>query len=62
MNGKVESLEMMVEELKRELSEEKAEHSKTMTLLREEAFKNKEKKEAPSPSKVVVAGEMSVIL
>ena len=37
---------MMVEELRRELLEEKAEHGKTMDQLREEAYKNKENTDA----------------
>ena len=48
VNGKVESLEMMVNELKQELHEEKFEHNKTMDRLREASF---EAKDSPSESR-----------
>ena len=42
VNGKVESLEMMVNELKQELHEEKFEHNKTMDRLREASYETKD--------------------
>lgn len=35
VNGKVENLEVLLDELRNELSSEKLEHSKTLTLLQE---------------------------
>jgi hypothetical protein len=52
VNGRVESLEMQLDELKIDLNNEKNEHSKTVTLLREAL------RDAESASRLIAQGNL----
>lgn len=47
VNGQLENLEMLLDDLRSELSSEKLEHSKTINLLREASLTNEEPSSSP---------------